>query len=93
MSALTTGHYALQSSRTSTIVEANGRSILFSQRRLRRAGVGGQMDRMGDTFVTLALTVLPALLALGLTSYSRLADLAVTTRPAPTPSDASGRST
>jgi hypothetical protein len=29
MSALTTGHYALQSSRTSTIVEANGRSILF----------------------------------------------------------------
>jgi hypothetical protein len=51
------------------------------------------MDRMGDTFVTLALTVLPALLALGLTSYSRLADLAGKTRPAPTPSDASGRYT
>ena len=32
---------------------------------------------MGNTFLTFALTVLPALLALGLTSYSRLADLAV----------------
>ena len=36
-----------------------------------------QLDRMGDTFLTFALSVLPALLALGVTSYSRLADLAV----------------
>jgi hypothetical protein len=80
MSALTSEHYALQSSRTSTIVEANGRSMLFlssvSGATVALALVA-QLDRMGDTFVTFALTVLPALLALGLTSYSRLADLAV----------------
>ena len=29
MSALTTEHYTLQASRSSTIVEANGRSMLF----------------------------------------------------------------
>jgi hypothetical protein len=96
MSALTTDHYASPSSRTSTIVEANGRSIPFlssvSGATVTLAFVA-QLDRMGDTFVTLALTVQSALLALGLTSYSRLADLAVTTRPAPAPSDASGRST
>jgi hypothetical protein len=80
MSALTTEHYTLQFSCTATIVEANGRSMLFL------SSVSGatvvlalvaQLDRMGDTFVTFALTVLPALLALGLTSYARLADLAV----------------
>ena len=44
MSALTTEHYTLQSSRTSTIAEANGRSMLFlssGQRCHRRVGVGG----------------------------------------------------
>ena len=80
MSALTTEHYTLQSSRTGTIAEANGRSMLFlssvSGATVALALVA-QLDRLGDTFVTFALTVLPALLALGLTSYSRLADLAV----------------
>lgn len=80
MSALTTEHYTLQAARSSTIVEANGRSMLFlsavSGATVALALVA-QLDRMGDTFVTFALTVLPALLALGLTSYSRLADLAV----------------
>jgi hypothetical protein len=80
MSALTTEHYTLQSSRTSTIVEANGRSLLFMSS-VSGATVAlalvAQLDRMGDTFVTFSLTVLPALLALGRTSYSRLADLAV----------------
>ena len=36
-----------------------------------------QLDRMCDTFLTFALSVLPARLALGLTSYARMADLAV----------------
>jgi hypothetical protein len=80
MSALTTEHYTLQSSRTSTIVEANGRSLLFMSSvsgATVALALAAQLDRMGDTFVTFSLTVLPALLALGLTSYSRLADLAV----------------
>ena len=80
MSALTTEHYTLQSARTSTIAEANGRSMLFlssvSGATIALALVA-QLDRVGNTFLTFALTVLPALLALGLTSYSRLADLAV----------------
>ena len=78
MSALTTEHYTLQSARASTIAEANGRSMLFL------SAVSGatvvlalvaQLDRVGDTFLTFALSVLPALLALGVTSYSRLANL------------------
>ena len=80
MSALTTEHYTLHSSRTGTIVEANGRSMLFlssvSGATVALALVA-QLDQLGNTFLTFALTVLPALLALGLTSYSRLADLAV----------------
>ena len=96
MSALTTEHYTLQSSRTSTIVEANGRSMLFlssvSGATVSLALVA-QLDRLGDTFVTFALTVLPALLALGLTSYSSWPTWRCTTRTTPAPSDASGRST
>jgi hypothetical protein len=78
MSALTTERYTLQSARASTIAEANGRSMLFLSA-VRGATVVlalvAQLDRVGDTFLTFALSVLPALLALGVTSYSRLADL------------------
>jgi len=80
MSALTTEHYTLQSSRASTIVEANGRSQLFlsavSGATVALALVA-QLDTMGETFLVFAFTILPALLALGVTSYIRLADLAV----------------
>jgi hypothetical protein len=80
MSALTTEHYALQSARASTIVEANGRSQLFlsavSGATVALALVA-QLDMKGGTFLVFAFTILPALLALGVTSYIRLADLAV----------------
>ena len=80
LSALTTEHYTLQAQRSSTIVEANGRSQLFlsavSGATVALALVA-QLDGLGQTFTVFALTVLPALLALGLTSYARLADLAV----------------
>ena len=80
MSALTTEHNTLQSSRASTIFEANGRSSLFlsavSGATVALALVA-QLDTMGETFLVFAFTILPALLALGLTSYIRLADLAV----------------
>lgn len=39
---------------------------LLTWRRHRRLGVGGATGPLGNTFVTFALTVLPALLALGL---------------------------
>jgi hypothetical protein len=80
LSMLTTEHYTLQSARSSTIVEANGRSMLFlsavSGATVALALVA-QLDGLGQTFQVFAFTVLPALLALGFTSYARLADLAV----------------
>lgn len=80
LSALTTEHYTLQSARASTIMEANGRSQLFlstvSGATVALALVA-QLDRVGDTFTVFAAAVLPALLLLGITSYVRLADLAV----------------
>jgi hypothetical protein len=80
VSALTTEHYTLQSSRASTIVEANGRSSLFlsavSGATVALALVA-QLDRMGETFTVFAFSILPALLMLGVMSYARLADLAV----------------
>ena len=80
MSALTTEHYTLQSARASTIVEANGRSSLFLSAvsgALVALALVAQLDRLGDTFLLFAFTVLPALLVLGVMSYARLADLAV----------------
>ena len=80
LSALTTEHYTLQSARASTVTEANGRSLMFlsavSGATVALALVA-QLDRLGETFMLFALTILPALLALGVTSYARLADLAV----------------
>lgn len=80
ISALTTEHYTLQSARSSTIVEANGRSSLFlsavSGATVALALVA-QLDKLGDTFRVFAFTILPVLLMLGVMSYSRLADLAV----------------
>ena len=80
LSALTTEHYTLQSARSATIVEANGRSLLFlsavSGATVALALVA-QLDGLGRTFTVFALSVLPALLAVGFTSYARLADLAV----------------
>jgi hypothetical protein len=80
LSALTTEHYTLQSSRSSTIVEANGRSSLFLSAvsgGLVALALVAQLDRLGKTFLVFAFTVLPALVILGLMSYTRLADLAV----------------
>jgi hypothetical protein len=80
LSALTTEHYTLQSARSSTIVEANGRSSLFlsaTSAATVALALVAQLDRLGSTFMVFTLVVLPALLVLGLTSYARLADLAV----------------
>ena len=79
VSALTTEHYTLLSARSSTIIEANGRSSLFlsavSGATVALALVA-QLDKMGDTFRIFAFTILPTLLMLGFMSYARLADLA-----------------
>ena len=80
MAALTTEHYTLQSARSSTIVEANGRSSLFLSAvsgALVALALVAQLDRLGENFLVFAFSVLPALLMVGLMSYARLADLAV----------------
>ena len=80
LSALTTEHYTLQAARSSTIVEANGRSSLFlsaTSAAMVALALVAQLDQLGTTFMVFTWVVLPALLVLGLTSYARLADLAV----------------
>jgi hypothetical protein len=80
IAALTTEHYTLQASRSSTVVEANGRSSLFlsaTSAATVAVALVAQLDQLGGTFMAFALVVLPALILLGLTSYTRLADLAV----------------
>jgi hypothetical protein len=80
MSALTTEHYTLQAARSSTIIEANGRSSLFLSAvsgALLALALVAQLDRLGETFLVFAFSALPALLMLGVMSYARLADLAV----------------
>jgi hypothetical protein len=80
MSALTTEHYTLQAARSTTVVEANGRSLLFlsavSGATVALALVA-QLDRLGHVWTVFALAVLPSVLVLGLTTHVRLADLAV----------------
>ncbi|MDZ5623649.1 hypothetical protein [Nocardioides bizhenqiangii] len=80
VAALTTEHYTLQSARSATVLEANGRSQLFLAA-LTGAVVAlalvAELGGLGRTFTVFALSLLPAVLALGLTTYVRLADLAV----------------
>jgi hypothetical protein len=80
VSALTTEHFALQATRSSTVMEANGRSQLFLSAltgSVVALALVAQLDELGRTFTVFALSLLPAVLALGLTTYVRLADLAV----------------
>jgi hypothetical protein len=80
LTALTTEHYTLQAARSSTVVEANGRGLLFLSSvsgAMVALALVAQLDRLGQTFLVFGLSILPALLVLGLTSYARLADLAV----------------
>ena len=80
VSALTTEHYTLQAARSSTVAEANGRGLIFLSTvsgAMVALALVAQVDRLGQTFLLFALSILPALLVLGLTTYARLADLAV----------------
>lgn len=80
MSALTTEHFTLQSARSATILESNGRSQMFLS---AATGVTvapaliAELDGLHRTFTAFSLSLLPALLAFGLMTYVRLADLTV----------------
>jgi hypothetical protein len=75
LQALTTEHFTLQTARSATIMEANGRSALFlstvSSAVVALAFIG-QVADVGQPFFLFALALLPALFCLGLLSYLRL---------------------
>src|SRR5215216_4679125 len=79
LQALTTEHFTLQTARSATIMESNGRSALFLST-VASAVVAlafiGQVADVGQPFFLFALAVLPTLFLLGLLTYLRLAQSA-----------------
>src|SRR5437660_3478720 len=75
VSIITTEHYNLQTGRSMTISEANGRSSLFvgavSSGLVALAFVG-QISHLGTAFFVFSLVVLPTLLFMGLITFERV---------------------
>ena len=75
VSIMTTEHYNLQTGRSMTISEANGRSSLFvgavSSGLIALAFVG-QLSHLGTTFYVFSLVVLPTLFFMGLITFERV---------------------
>jgi hypothetical protein len=77
--ALTTEHFTLQTARSATIADSNGRSALY----LSTVSSGvvalafiGQLAHTGQAFLLFALALLPALVLLGILTYLRLVQTA-----------------
>jgi len=72
---MTTEHYNLQTGRSMTISEANGRASLFvgavSSGLIALAFVG-QLSHLGTTFYVFSLVVIPTLLFMGLITFERV---------------------
>ncbi len=72
---VTTEHYNLQSGRSATITEANGRAALFVgavSSALVALALVGQLSRLGTAFFVFSLVVLPTLCFMGLITFERL---------------------
>jgi hypothetical protein len=80
LQALTTEHFTLQTARTATISDSNGRSALYlstvSSAVVALAFIG-QVARVGEAFFLFALALLPALVLLGVLTYLRLLQTAI----------------
>jgi hypothetical protein len=80
LQALTTEHFTLQTARSATIADSNGRSALYlatvSSAVVALAFIG-QVDRLGRAFHLFALALLPALVLLGVLTYLRLVQTAI----------------
>lgn len=80
LQALTTEHFTLQTARSATIADSNGRSALYlatvSSAVVALAFIG-QVDRLGPAFLLFALALLPALVLLGVLTYLRLVQTAI----------------
>jgi hypothetical protein len=80
LQALTTEHFTLQTARSATIADSNGRSALYlatvSSAVVALAFIG-QVARLGRAFHLFALALLPALVLLGILTYLRLVQTAI----------------
>jgi hypothetical protein len=80
LQALTTEHFTLQTARSATIADSNGRSALYlatvSSAIVALAFIG-QVAYLGRAFHLFALALLPALVLLGVLTYLRLVQTAV----------------
>lgn len=71
---MTTEHFVLQTARSATIAETNGRTALFLSSVssvLVALAFFGQVSRLGTAFYVLALVVLPPLFFVGLVTFER----------------------
>jgi hypothetical protein len=80
LQALTTEHFTLQTARSATIADSNGRSALYLST-VSGAVVAlafiGQIAKVGQPFFLFALALLPALFFLGVLTYLRLLQSAI----------------
>ena len=80
LQALTTEHFTLQTARSATIADSNGRSALYLST-VTGAVVAlafiGQVAHVGQVFFLFALALLPALMLLGVLTYLRLVQTAI----------------
>jgi hypothetical protein len=75
MQALTTEHFTLQTARAVAVNEGNGRTALYIgalSSTLVALALVAQRSPLGQVFYAVALTVLPAVLFLGLVTYVRV---------------------
>ena len=77
---MTTEHFTLQTAKSATVAEANGRSALFlstvSSAVVALAFVG-QVSGMGEAFFLFGLVLFPSLLFLGLITFERAIQTAI----------------
>jgi hypothetical protein len=75
MQALTTEHFTLQTARAVAVSEGNGRTALYVgalSSTLVALALVAQRSPLGEVFYAVALTVLPAVLFLGVVTYVRV---------------------
>jgi hypothetical protein len=77
---LTTEHYTLQTGRSMTVADANGRSTLFTgavSGALIAIAFTGQVSHMGTAFFMFSLVLLPSLFLMGLITFERVLQSAI----------------
>ncbi len=77
---ITTEHYNLQTGRSMTVADANGRCTLFIgavSGALIAIAFTGQVSRMGTAFYVFSLVLIPSLLLMGLITFERVLQSAI----------------